>query len=183
MMPRRKRQKKATAASRRRQALTDYGMDDNDSFKIDTDACIAEIENGITDGKPKARPDVPVPPEPVLRLLRTRETVSAGSWAPQRSQWQTKMLIKSLEEDAKPVTPDNGKSRKGWRSFAERWVPFTKLKTPTCDAILAIDRYGDYVVALTDMADRRGNSNNGRNALLPDLALRFYGESNCIGMK
>jgi hypothetical protein len=172
MPKRRRRQKKATVNVESRRTLTDYAMDDDDSFRIDTDACIAEIEQGII-GKPK-------PPVPVLRLLRKRETASAGSWAPQRSQWQTKMLVKSLEEDAKPVTPENSKPRKGWRSFAERSVPFTKLNTPDCDAILAIDRHGNYVVALTDMSDERGNSGNVPSSLLPDFALRFYGETHGI---
>ena len=87
------------------------------------------------------------------------------------------------------------KKKKEWRPYARRLIPFTKMRTPSDLAVLALDRTGGYLVCLgsssdVDVTTRFGgnrnmdwdsgtsnsNSNsNGRWGLGPRLALSFRG--------
>ena len=63
--------------------------------------------------------------------------------------------------------------KKVWRK--KHVIPFSKLRTPMMDAILAIDRTGSYLIGIggEDLARRRDVSTNKYN---PKLLLKFYGE-------
>ncbi|KAL7548518.1 hypothetical protein ACHAWF_011803 [Thalassiosira exigua] len=71
--------------------------------------------------------------------------------------------------------------RRRWRPYARRSVPFRHLQTPLSDAILALDRLGDYMIGIGPcniheggLDDAGGCAKGGRR---PRLAVKFYGAS------
>jgi hypothetical protein len=83
-----------------------------------------------------------------------------GRWSGRQRFWQRQTLKHHVK---KPLA---GRPRRQWRSFAGRSIPFTQLGTPPSEAVLAMDRQGEYVLCL--------GSKDVRNAPLA-LALRFFG--------
>ena len=70
-----------------------------------------------------------------------------------------------------------------WRNNSKRRIPFSKLKTPATDAVLALDRTGSFLISIGDgrrMLPGSSCSQNEENTnmfgLFPDLSLRFYGK-------
>jgi hypothetical protein len=63
-----------------------------------------------------------------------------------------------------------------WRK--KQIIPFSKLKTPIMDAILAIDRSGGYLIGLGGEILTRGG-NDLRDKSRPKLLLKFFGEIYC----
>ena len=92
------------------------------------------------------------------------------------------------------ITNDNNRNnnnliqlhKKEWRPFTKKeCIPFSKLQTPTSDAILAMDRFGSFLIGIgggiavnrdvtrSTFGARAANSSRKH---LPHLSLRFYGE-------
>jgi hypothetical protein len=62
-----------------------------------------------------------------------------------------------------------------WRSYTKQSIPFSQLKTPLSDAILAMDRWGSYMIGVGGGDLTRRNDSKG--GICPLLSLKFYGES------
>ncbi|CAB9497644.1 expressed unknown protein [Seminavis robusta] len=160
---RRRRKKKKTTARPKLAYLKDFCKED-DEFKIDLEGFQGDSVDNLQEEPLKKTPQQQQP-QPVhvsvLQLLFQREL--GGRRA-------SSMIVKSLQADNNHYC----KPRKGYRSFAQRSMPFSKLRTPPSDAILAIDRYGAYAVALSDMTFG-GQEQPSDDNDTPALALRFYG--------
>ena len=105
--------------------------------------------DGLVDGRPQFR-SLPI-------LLEERKN---GIWRTKQKKWQSKMLFNFTKKPAETYI-----GRRQWRPFANRKIPFTRLGSPTTDAVLAIEQNGDYVLTLGTMT----------NDDFTGLALRFYG--------
>ena len=79
--------------------------------------------------------------------------------------------------------------RTQWRPYTRQTssMPFSKLKTPVTDAILALDRWGGYLIGIggdSGIAGGAGSDGGGINcskyrsgeSCRPFLSIRFYGE-------
>ncbi len=102
-------------------------------------------------------------PSSIPILLEARRS---GHWKGRSKNWELRMLKNHIRK------PHPGHSRRQWRSFAQRAIPFTHLGTPHGDAVLAMDRQGSKVICL--------GSKDIWNAPLA-LALRLYGMSTTSG--
>jgi hypothetical protein len=87
-------------------------------------------------------------------------------WQAKQKKWQSEMLFNFTK---KPIATYG---RRQWRAFASRKIPFTRLGSPPSDAVLAMERNGDYVLTL-------GNTVNDTRT---GLALRFYGIHSAASM-
>lgn len=69
--------------------------------------------------------------------------------------------------------------RNFWRPYTRQSIPFSKLKTPHSDAILAVDRWGGYLIGIGggDVEDM-GQSKRGMH---PHLLIKFYGKNMPVG--
>ena len=45
---------------------------------------------------------------------------------------------------------NNHQSSNPWRDYAQRVIPFSHLQTPHCDAVLALEQHGSYVIAVSE---------------------------------
>eukprot|EP01082_Thalassiosira_pseudonana_P011378 g9802.t1 g9802 contig4:612452-614416(-) len=59
-----------------------------------------------------------------------------------------------------------------WRSYTKQSIPFSQLKTPLSDAILAMDRWGSYMIGVGGGDLTRRNDSKG--GVRPLLSLKFY---------
>lgn len=76
--------------------------------------------------------------------------------------------------------------RKEWRPYTrQQRIPFSKLKTPMRDAILAMDRFGSYLIGIGTNESGNIKTNQFLSdvsisqpivARIPRLSLKFYGE-------
>ena len=64
--------------------------------------------------------------------------------------------------------------RKAWRPYTKQRIPFSYLKTPITDAILALDRSGSHLIGIggRDLGSRLESAGG---ALHPKLSIKFYG--------
>ncbi|KAL9190572.1 hypothetical protein ACHAXT_000278 [Thalassiosira profunda] len=62
--------------------------------------------------------------------------------------------------------------RQCWRHYTRQSIPFSELKTPHIDAILAVDRWGSYLIGVGG-GEEMGDSSGIRPHL--NLAIKFYG--------
>jgi hypothetical protein len=124
----------------------DFHHDDDDTLF----AFIDKDGDDLLDGKAQFR-SLPL-------LLEERRR---GRWRGNQTRWQSEMLFNFTK---KPV--EKYIARRQWRSFAtnNQKIPFTQLGSPPSDAVLALERRGDYVLSL-------GTTNNDSHT---GLALRFY---------
>ena len=123
-------------------------------FHHDDDALFAFIDkdgDDLRDGKAQFR-SLPL-------LLEERRR---GRWRGNQTRWQSEMLFNFTKKPVKKYI-----ARRQWRSFAtnNQKIPFTQLGSPPSDAVLALERRGNYVLSL-------GTTNNDSHT---GLALRFYG--------
>ena len=115
----------------------------------------------LDDTEESSRQEQPVlATSPLPILLDERRS---GRWRGRQLAWQAK-AISRVE-----TTKTSVKSRRQWRSYALRSIPFTMLGTPPSDAVLALERHGSYVLTL------RGKENENESSNLA-LSLCFYGK-------
>ena len=64
-----------------------------------------------------------------------------------------------------------------WRPYTRRSIPFSKLCTPYSDAILALDRWGGYLIGVgSGSGGCGGRIDNGEDTMTqPYLSIKFYG--------
>ena len=127
----------------RMQLTKNFYQDDQHRFSfLDKDG------DGLADGKPQFR-SLPI-------LLEERRS---GRWIHKQKRWQSEMLFNFTKKPAETYI-----GRRQWRPFAGRKIPFTRLGIPPSDAVLAVERNGDYILTLGNMDDTSSG-----------LAFRFYG--------
>jgi hypothetical protein len=122
---------------------SDFLEDDDAMAFLDRDGDL------LADGKPQFK-SLPL-------LLDARVRFSCKNM----KQFQTEMLFNFTK---KPV--DANISRRQFRPYARRAIPFTRLGSPPSDAVLAMDRQASYVLCLGTKDDSHAS---------PGLALRFFG--------
>uniref|UniRef100_A0A7S4EFZ9 Uncharacterized protein n=1 Tax=Pseudo-nitzschia australis TaxID=44445 RepID=A0A7S4EFZ9_9STRA len=122
----------------------DFCRDDDSRF-----AFLDKDGDDLIDGRAKFR-SLPL-------LLEERKS---GSWHAKQKRWQSGMLFNFTKKPAETYI-----ARRQWRAFAHTKIPFTQLGSPPSDAVLAMERNGDYLLSLGNMD---GDTHTG-------LALRFYG--------
>lgn len=150
--------KKNDCFRRRRMQIPSSCLEDDSGLKfLDSDG------DALSSGR-VIRSNLPV-------LLEERRL---GKWKLQRD-WQSKALVTFTQ---KPKQQEM--SRRQWREFAARSIPFTHLGTPSSDAVLALERNGSYVLSLgaagtTSSANSPSSSGRGVEEPSLALALRFYG--------
>ena len=75
--------------------------------------------------------------------------------------------------------------RLAWRPYTKQRIQFSKLQTPHSDAILALDRWGGYLIGVGSGGISEGASTTSRRSdldrgmICPHLSIKFYGMS-CI---
>lgn len=89
-----------------------------------------------------------------------------GNWKQGPKAWEHNAMKTFIKK------PPMGGTRRPWRNFARKTIPFTKLGTPVSDAVLALNRQGSHVLCL--------GSKRPQSAPLA-LAIRIYGE--CISFR
>jgi len=110
----------------------------------------------------------------VSKLLYSREVGQYKSYFRGGDNWNTNWTTSMLK---RRVPKEGTMSRKmEWKPFLARSIPFSKLETPTTDAVLALDRFGSYMISISDNKYFNGTVVMGEGGLAI-LALRFYGES------
>ncbi len=124
-----------------------------DDFCADNDRFAFLDKNGdeLADKRPRFKS--------LVKLLEERRSGNTKFRRQQRKKWQSEMLFSFTKK------PPQNIGRRQWRSYANRKIPFTKLGCPATDAVLAMERNGDYVLTVGTMGDENYQG----------LALRFYG--------
>lgn len=84
---------------------------------------------------------------------------------------------------------NNHQSSNPWRDYAQRVIPFSHLQTPHCDAILALEQHGSYVLAVSE-GDNNDCFTNYRTLQQPApvgaparLTIRFHGMYVSLGIR
>lgn len=132
-----------SCSSNRLRLTQDFCQDDHKQFSfLDKDG------DELVNGRPQFR-SLPI-------LLEERRS---GVWQAKHKKWQCETLFNFTK---KPIETYIG--RRQWRAFAKQKIPFTRLGSPPSDAVLAMERNGDYVLTLGIMDDT-----------CTGLALRFHG--------
>ena len=73
--------------------------------------------------------------------------------------------------------------RLAWRPYTKQRIQFSKLQTPHSDAILALDRWGGYLIGVGSGGISEGASTTPRRSdldrgmICPHLSIKFYGMS------
>ena len=88
------------------------------------------------------------------------------------------------QQQNKDIIPQS--HRLAWRPYTQQRIPFSKLQTPHSDAILALDRWGGYLIGvgsgvISEGIDRdnvRGSLSSRKlvkGVVCPHLSIKFYG--------
>ncbi|KAL3815848.1 hypothetical protein ACHAXA_002264 [Cyclostephanos tholiformis] len=118
---------------------------------------------------------------------RSRNNISyVNESSASSSQWNSRILKTDVggddddndddkdDDDGYSTTAATATSIKGisrarsqaWRPYGRRMIPFSKLRTPLLDAILAIDRWGGFLIGVGSGDD---------DSRCPYLSIKFYG--------
>lgn len=109
------------------------------------------------------------------RLSKNAITMTANN--ENKKRWQNDMLLFGHQQSKNMQE----KSKCQWRDYVVRKIPFTKLGTPSFDAVLAIERSGSYILSIGGRSQDNNNDARHENRAdyntndTPALALRFYG--------
>ena len=106
-------------------------------------------------------------------LARLRHPVHPSLSTYNNSQWNA---LQYSSPTYYAITTNNKSSRQCWRTYTQQQIPFSKLQTPHSDAILALDRWGAYMVGIGTSRIRDYDRSKG---LYPHLSIKFYGKC-CI---
>ncbi len=119
---------------------------------------------------------------PILLDQRQR-----GSWSAhrrQRSSWRQRMLTKHspppTQQEQTLEHRMKNKNNNHWRDYAQRIIPFSQLQTPHCDAVLALEREGSFVMAVSEGDESVYGGQRPQHPSAPRLSLRFHGKISYI---
>jgi len=102
------------------------------------------------------------------------------------TSWKSHMLCQSISSSTS--VPNNHDKRytnllqtatqsnkQTWKQYTKQSIPFSKLQTPITDAILALSRYGSYMIGVGGVPQGITITSHPIYKTCPHLILKFYG--------
>jgi len=122
-------------------------------------------------------------------LLHLREIGQSYYYRPGRrsTSWKSQVLQQSISSSSKAVpnihderynllllTASQSK-KQTWKQYTKQQIPFSKLQTPITDAILALSRFGSYLIGVGGVPQGIDVTSHPIYKTCPHLIMKFYG--------
>jgi len=97
------------------------------------------------------------------------------------TSWKSQILYQSIsvpnnhERYSNPLLTANQSNKQTWKPNTKQSIPFSKLQTPITDAILALSRFGSYLIGVGSIPQGVNVTSHPIYKTCPHLILKFYG--------